>query len=124
MTASTALHTLTTQEPEREEIATEMILAAVRVATETLNYRVLAQLHDAGSASVAELMTHSGLGRLAVLERVNQLTQVGLTSRDLQSDTVQATRLTTGLVGFIEQVKKRFMEKIIERLPQLLESST
>jgi hypothetical protein len=69
-------------------------------------------------------MTHTGLGRLAVLERVNQLTQVGLTSRDLQSDTVQATRLTTGLVGFIEQVKKRFMEKIIERLPQLLESST
>lgn len=115
------LNALASNESERAEVATEMILAALRVGAETLNYRMLVRLHGAGSAPVEELMTLTGLGRLAVLERVNQLTQVGLVKRELQSDTVHSTRLTAGLVGFIEQVKGRLMEKIAVRLPRLLE---
>lgn len=114
------LEELATKEAECEEVATEMILRALRTGAETVNYRILTRLSREGSLSVAELMAVSGLGRLSVLERVNDLTQAGLASRALESDRVQATRLTVGLVGLIEGVKRRLTKKIEERLPRLL----
>ncbi|MGH7822197.1 MAG: hypothetical protein ACREQ9_20740, partial [Candidatus Binatia bacterium] len=112
---------LAAERGEREQVATELLLHAVRSAAEPRNYGMLSRLNRDGSSTVEELMTVSGLGRLPVLERVGHLMQAGLVSRALDSDRVQPTRLATGLVGFLERVKDRLCVKIEERLPGVLE---
>jgi DNA-binding IclR family transcriptional regulator len=98
---------------EREEIATEMTLAALRAAADATNYAILRALREA-DASLEELAAATRLGRFAARERVSQLAAGGLATRDPQSGQVRATRLSLGLVGLIERVKERFSQKIEE----------
>ena len=103
---------------ERQEIATEMTLAALRAMADGTSYRRLLRLRGAG-ASVEDLMAASGLGGFATRERVSQLAAAGLASRDPQSDRVIATRLGHGLVGLVERVREGFAAKLEERLDEL-----
>ena len=103
---------------ERQEIATEMTLAAVHAVADGTNYRMLLAMRGAG-ASADELMAASGLGGFAARERIGQLASTGLASRDPQSDRVTATRLGQGLVGLVERVCERFAAKLDERYDEL-----
>ena len=99
---------------EREEIATEMTLGALRAVADATNYVILKALRGS-DASLEELMAASRLGRFAARERLGQLAAAGLAVRDPQSGRVRATRLSMGLVGLVERVKDRFAAKIEAR---------
>jgi hypothetical protein len=103
---------------ERQEIATEMTLAAVRAVADGTNYRMLLRMRGAG-ATADDLSAASGLGGFATRERMSQLAAAGLASRDPQSDRVTATRLGQGLVGLVERVRERFAAKLEERCHEL-----
>jgi DNA-binding transcriptional ArsR family regulator len=96
---------------ERDEIATEMTLAALRAVADVTNYAILRAL-SRSEASLEELTAVSRLGRFATRERVSQLAAGGLTTRDPQSGHIRATRLAHGLVGLVERVKDRFAAKM------------
>ena len=99
---------------ERDEIATEMTLGALRAVADATNYAILESLRRS-DASLEELMAASRLGRFAARERVGQLAAAGLAVRDPQSGRVRATRLSSGLVGLVERIRDRFAAKIEER---------
>ena len=90
--------------------AREMLLRAMRRAGDPLSYSLLRRLSSlAGSdelegLSLDRLMEATGLGRVAVSERVYDLVQVGLLSRELTSDQVRLTPLGAAAVKLVEGV--------------------
>ena len=111
---------LAKNESRREQVATDMLLAAVRSAADCENYRLLRHLVAGGGAGVDELASTSGLPRLAVVERVGAMTQAGLVQREIESGQVCPTALATGLVGLLERVRSGFVRRIEEGLTRLL----
>ncbi len=64
-------------------IAREMLLRALRCAGDPVNYRILERLDLENPVKAADLMPETGLGRVALSERLNDLAQVGLISQDM-----------------------------------------
>ena len=96
--------------------ATEMTLRALRVAAEPTNFAILSFLSTRTTAPPVELEQAVGLGRLAVTQRVNDLIQVGLAARNIDTDQVQGTAAGAALVewinGIIDQVAKTLVETL------------
>jgi len=69
--------------------AEDFVLRALRTVADPVNHRIL----EAAMAGpdLTSLGAATGLPRLALIERVHELVQLGLVARDLQRDTVQAT---------------------------------
>ncbi len=86
------------------EDAREMLLRALRLAGDDLNYRILTALDPVQGVALAELMRRTGLERVPASERVNDLAQVGLAVREMIGDEVRGTALASGLVQLIEEV--------------------
>ena len=57
-------------------------------------------------------MGTTGLDRLTLGERVNDLIQVGLATKDVETRAVSATAAGAGLVDFITETKRSLVEKI------------
>ncbi len=98
------------------EAATEMTLRALRAAADPTNYAILTFLSAHASAPVAELEKASGLGRLALAERLSDLVQVGLAARAIDTDQVQGTAAGGALVGLIQSIAEATAEKLAEVL--------
>ena len=99
-----------------KEAATDMTLRALRAAADPANFALLAFLAVHASAPMAELEGATGIGRLSLSERVNDLVQVGLAGRNIDTDHVQITAGGAALVGLIESISDATAEKLRETL--------
>lgn len=88
-----------------EELATahDMVLRVLRAGGEALNFRILAAAASQSphGAPIEALACDLGVSRMALVERVHDLIQLGLVARDLQLDTVRATGAGEGLVELV-----------------------
>ncbi len=84
--------------------ATDMTLRALRAAADPINFSILTFLSTQPSVPFAELEKAVGLGRLALTERVNDLVQVGLAGRNIDTDQVQGAAGGAALVGLINSI--------------------
>jgi hypothetical protein len=98
------------------EAATDMTLRALRAAADPANFAILAFLSAHTSAPIAELETATGFGRLALAERVNDLVQVGLAGRNIDTDHVQGTAAGAALVGLIHNIGEATAKRLAEVL--------
>jgi len=98
------------------EAATDMTLRALRAAADPTNFAILAFLSANTSAPIAELETATGFGRLALAERVNDLVQVGLAGRNIDTDHVQGTAAGAALVGLIHNIGEATAKRLAEVL--------
>ncbi len=96
--------------------AREMALRALRAAADPTNFALLTFLAAHTSAPMGELEKASSLGRLALSERVNDLVQVGLAARNIDTDQVQGTAAGAALVGLIEGIGEATAKKLAEAL--------
>jgi hypothetical protein len=100
------------------DAATDMTLRALRAAADPMNFAILTFLSSHTSAPTAELEKASGLGRLALIERVNDLVQVGLAGRNIDTDHVQGTAAGNALVGLIESISEATAKELQKIKPQ------
>ena len=101
---------------ELKSAATDMTLRALRAAADPTNFAILTFLSAQTSAPMADLEKSIGLGRLALNERVNDLVQVGLAGRNIDTDQVQATAAGSALVGLIDSIGEAAAKKLAEQL--------
>lgn len=109
---------LAQSDEEVNEIAEDLILRALRTALEPINYIILQELVQRTSASYSELMKASEMNRLSVSERVNDLIQVGLAVKDVQTDQVQGTNAAQSIVKFVKSTQDNLFQIIKEKLAQ------
>jgi predicted transcriptional regulator len=87
----------------------------LRAATRAKNYSILQQLAAQPAISVSDLSEAVGQERLGLSERLNDLIQVGLASREIDTDQAQITLSGAGLVnlvnGISEQVANEYLAK-------------
>lgn len=84
------------------EHSRELLLRALRVAGDPINFRILELLDRIDPVDIPELMSKTRLSRVAVSERVNDLVQTGLAVRELVNDQVRGTDLSAGLAAFVD----------------------
>jgi hypothetical protein len=97
------------QMTDGEELATahDMVLRVLRTAGDALNFQILAAAcEQAGDethpgAPLDGLACDLGLTRMALIERVHDLIQLGLVARDLQRDRVLGTPAGHGVLELI-----------------------
>ena len=106
-------------EADMKDAALDMTLRALRVASDPTNFSILEFLAARSTATVAALEQASGLGRLALAERVNDLVQVGLAGRNIDTDQVQGTEAGAAVVGLIEGIGEATAKKLREALPPI-----
>jgi hypothetical protein len=99
-----------------KEAAREMMLRALRVAADPINFAILNHLAAHSSAPMADLETAIELGRLALSERVSDLVQVGLAGRNIDIDHVQATPAGAALAAWINGIGETTAKKLAEAL--------
>lgn len=87
---------------EGGEAGRELVLRALRAASDPLNDRILRRLAE-GDATLPGLTELVALPRLAVWERVNDLVQVGLVGRSLEGDRAGLTEAGAALVELVGQ---------------------
>lgn len=103
-----------------DEVATEVGLRALRTGAEAVNFRILTRLADGEAVPLAELAESTGLARLVLSERVNDLVQVGLAGRDLEKDAAVPTAATRGFLNLVEELRQRLTQEARKQLPVLL----
>jgi predicted transcriptional regulator len=95
---------------EKEELdltASEMTLRALQAATEALNYKILQALASQPALSMKELTAAVNQERLILSERLNDLIQVGLSNRLIDTDQVQITAAGASLVLLIQEIAEQ-----------------
>jgi len=94
----------------------ELFLRALAVSGEPVNFVILTRLDPLEGVEVPGLMQHTGLGRVAVSERVNDLVQAGLASRDMVSDQIRGTSLGAGIVALVEEIAGKAATRLGDEL--------
>ena len=94
------------------DAAREMLLRALRIAGDAINYQILRHLDPLEAVELPALMAATGLSRVAVSERVHDLVQTGLASREMIGDQIRGTDLGAGLVILVEAVSERAGRRI------------
>jgi len=101
---------------ELKSAATEMTLRALRVTSDPTNFTLLTFLATHESASTADLEKSVSVGRLALIERVNDLIQVGLAARNIDTDQTQLTAAGAAVVELINSIADATAKKLEEAL--------
>jgi len=94
----------------------EGTLRALRTAADPTNLSILEFLSTRESAPMAELEQATKMGRLALTERVNDLAQVGLAGRNIDTDHVQSTSGGVALVGLVGSIGEATAKTLAEAL--------
>ncbi|MFQ5707742.1 MAG: winged helix-turn-helix domain-containing protein [bacterium] len=105
---------------ELRQVAEDLVLRAFALALQPANFSILQQLQNQASVSLAELVQACGLSRLSVSERVNDLIQVGLATKDVQTGQVQATKAAERVVALLQQTRESLLKLLLDKLPELL----
>lgn len=100
---------------EETRTAHDFLLRVLTAVGEPLNFRVLSAAGAPDGAALTVLATDLGLSRLALIERVHGLIQLGLVARDLQADTARATTAGTGLVELVTGLEDEVAEWLGKR---------
>ncbi len=98
------------------ETAREMLLRALKVAADPINFQILDQLDAIEAVELPTLMERTGLARVAVSERVHDLVQNGLAAREMVGDQIRRTSLAGGILGLVAEVARRTGEQLAEEL--------
>ena len=98
------------------DAAREMLLRALHVGSDPINYCILSTLDPLQATDVASLMAATDLSRVAVSERIGDLVAVGLASRELVDDQVRGTALALGLRAMVESLAERAGERLATEL--------
>jgi hypothetical protein len=94
---------------DRIEAARDLVLRALRAATDPVNAALLRRLAT-GDATLAVLGEAVALPRLAVWERVNELLAVGLVGRSLEADAAGLTAAGVAMVALCEEAARAAAE--------------
>jgi hypothetical protein len=94
---------------DRIEAARDLVLRALRAATDPVNAALLRRLAT-GDATLAVLGEAVALPRLAVWERVNELLAVGLVGRSLEADAAGLTAAGVAMVALCEDAARAAAE--------------
>ncbi len=101
---------------ELDDIARGMLLRVLRRAADPVNYRILERLDPVNAVNAADLMPATGLDRVAVSERLNDLAQVGLISQDVVDGQVRGTSLAVGVRALVEGIAVQAAGKLVDGL--------
>lgn len=82
--------------------AAELVLRALRIAADPANYTMLKALAAENSCALNSLIEITGLKRLVLSERLNDLVQVGLAARLIDTDHAQITAAGASIINLIE----------------------
>ncbi len=91
-------------EAQIQATAQDWVLRAVRTASDPINYQILETVRTAGQMSIAQLMETTSLTRVDLTERVKELAAMGLVAQSLESDAVQGTRATDGMLAWFDSL--------------------
>jgi len=89
-------------ETELSSAATELSLRALRTVADPANFAVLQALAGDASHPLSHVIDITGLGRLVLSERLNDLVQVGLATRLIDTDHAQITGAGASLIRLID----------------------
>ena len=103
-------------EADWDRAAGDMALRAVRAAASPTSFAILSFLSTHAAAPMRELEEAAGLGRVALSECVNDLVQVGLAARNVDTDQVQITAGGAALVALIQSISEATARKLAEVL--------
>ncbi len=98
------------------DISREMLLRALRCAGDPVNYRILERLDELDAVDTGGLTQDTDLDRVALSERLNDLAQVGLISRDTVDDQVRGTSLAVGVRALVERIAVQAGGKLLDGL--------
>lgn len=99
-------------EAELAEAAKALTLRALRTSADSANYAILAALAD-DSRAIDQLIETTGIGRLVLTERLNDLVQVGLATRMIDTDHAQITAAGASLVRLVDQIIAEVTEQYL-----------
>ncbi|MCA9963980.1 MAG: hypothetical protein KC423_07050 [Anaerolineales bacterium] len=102
-------------EDELAETTLVLTLRALATVANRDNFRVLAALVGSDSLGMGELMAVTGNGRLLLSERLNDLVQVGLAARLIDTDHAQITAAGVNMVQLIEEISRKTAEEFERR---------
>lgn len=114
------LEALPADEAQIADIALNLTLRALHVASDPVNFRILQRLRRESSVSLTALMADMGLGRIPLHDRLHVLMQVGLAVQELESDDVRSTQLTDGIVDLVEHIQRNVQQAIADWLPEVV----
>lgn len=95
---------------ELDESAKFLTLRVMHTASDPLNFNILKLLAKADSLAIPTLMAEAGVGRLVLSERLNDLVQVGLVTRLIDTDHAQITAAGAGTVELVNQISNHIRE--------------
>ncbi|MDH5506054.1 MAG: hypothetical protein OEZ02_02405 [Anaerolineae bacterium] len=84
--------------------AQELSLRALRTAADPANFAVLQALAASSSQPIQQLVAATGIGRLALSEKLNDLVQVGFASRMIDTDHAQITAAGAQMAALVEGI--------------------
>ncbi|MFQ5943391.1 MAG: hypothetical protein ACE5JF_07550 [Anaerolineales bacterium] len=102
------------KESELSAASIEMTLRALRSAADPINFSALATLANADALSMDQLIEATGVLRLTLSERLNDLVQVGLVSRNIDTDHVQTTLAGNSIVQLIKRIASEVSGQYLE----------
>ena len=114
------LESLSRDQEQLRLIARELTLRAFRVAVEADNFKILLLLKEERSVSMIRLSELTGLPELVLGEKVNDLVQIGVASRSLETNEVRATPLADSLMELFEDTAGELARHALERLPGIV----
>ena len=97
---------------ESERLAADMVLRALRVGIDPINHAILRRLTQENEVALTSLIEQTGLSRIALMETINDLSQVGLASYAVETRQVHATAGAIGLLGLLDEVRARLARMI------------
>lgn len=87
---------------EQTAAARESVLRALRMASDATNYRILRSLQDGIGTPVEDLIRSTGLGRLALAERLGDLVSAGLASKLPEANQIVGVPAGAAIVRLVE----------------------
>jgi hypothetical protein len=97
--------------------AEELVLRSVRVGADPVNFSILVELSKEAAMPFRDLMGATGLDRLTLGERVNDLIQVGLATKDVETRSVSGTLAAAGLLELVEKTRETLVEALRAEMP-------
>jgi DNA-binding HxlR family transcriptional regulator len=89
---------------ELADSAMAMTLRAMSTVSDSVNFSLLSLLASTESFSMRDLIQKSGIARLMLSERLNDLVQVGLAARLIDTDHVQITAAGADMAALINEL--------------------
>ncbi len=104
----------------RFDAAQEVLLRAFGVVSDRINWAILQELAAHETCPLGRLAGATGLGRFALVERLNDLVQVGLASRLLDTDSAQVTPAGLALYRLVSYCSQEVSARAADLLGRFL----